>query len=96
MNSFSNFLDEESKEETLGLKDVIHSVGALLSIVQTFPTLGDSFEKEYLDHQSHDNTNPNTDTYMHNIPTGHESKVQTKVEVASTNSKKLIPYVSSS
>merc|ERR1712038_383392 len=71
-----HYKDEESTDESLGLKDVIHSVGALLSIVQTFPTLGDSFENKYLDHHSHKNTNQNTNTHSHEIPMGHESKVQ--------------------
>lgn len=95
---FPFLLDEESTDESLGLKDVIHSVGALLSIVQTFPTLGDSFENKYLDHHSHKNTNQNTNTHSHEIPMGHESKVQTKFEVTSTNtnSKELIPFVFSS
>ena len=39
-NGYQEYPDEvaeKTNEEIIGIKDVIHSIGALLSIIQTFP-----------------------------------------------------------
>ena len=60
-NGYDNYPEkiEDSDGDKIGLKDVIHSVGALLSIFQTFPKFEKSFENKYIDQQKYGSSDKN-------------------------------------
>ena len=84
-NGYQEYPDEvteKTNEEIIGIKDVIHSVGALLSIIQTFPKLSNSFEKDYIDKQNYGDKSHQQDDWL---PV--HTKVITNVEIIDQNNQ---------
>ena len=46
--------ENQSKKKSIGISDVIHSMGAVFHIIQSFPKLSKSFNQKF----SFDETNP--------------------------------------